>query len=270
MTLGTDVALQRKLEDYCDIRARSLALIEHGLKAFADAADLVNGAVTYGWPSRLAPDGSLEEFRKEIDSRFWQFTLDRTGLTRLMDAEALGAMRRELQEGKAPEFTLEAITTQVLSMHQTAGEMFARGVYNVFRQVHRWKGAYKTNEREPFAIGRKVVLEYWFEPCWSSGLSVRYGRQDLINDIDRVVSLFAGQPYTPRRLSSALEGAFRGRPGPWVYEDAQLRVKGFKNGNAHLEFRDQAVLDKINDTIAAYCDGRAVPASADPSYGRAA
>lgn len=262
---NTDLAIARTMQDYCDARDRVLGLIRHAMKAIHDAALLCEQHVTYGFPYDAKPRASFEEARQHLDGRFWQFTLDRTGLTRLMDAEALAHFKRELDDGKAPEFTMENIQTQVLSMHQTADAMFARGVYNVFRQIKR--GHYRTNEREPFEIGRKNILTGWFEPNWlRPGLHVSHWRADLINDVDRIVSVFSGRPYTARRLESALNGAFEDGTTS-TYEDEQLRIRGFRNGNAHLTFRAPRTLEKINRTIAAYCGGSAIVDVKDKLYG---
>lgn len=255
MTLGTDLALNRSIDEYVDARNRVLGLIEHGLKAFSDAEALSLEFVPYSFPHEVHGRLGLDECRRRIDARYWQALMDRTGLTSLLDAEAMKAFKRELEDGMAPPFELAAIQTQVLSMHQTADAMFSRGVYNVFRKIRRNWGGHKTNEREPFAVPRKVILSGWFSN-WS-GLRVNYNYADEVNDVDRIVTVLSGGKYTPRRLESAINAAIHDRKTNH-YEDAQLRVKAFENGNAHVWFLDPKTLDKINEKIADYCNGNAL------------
>jgi hypothetical protein len=265
MTLCTDIVPQRKVEEYVDARNRILGLIEHGFKALQDANDVADEYVQYGFPRRAVERLDLDEARKDLDARFWRTLMDRTGLTSLLDAQAMQAFRNDLDSGKAPPFLMEEITTQVLSMHQTADAMFARGVYNVFRAVtHNW-GDHETNKKAAFSVPRKIIVYSWFSAGWTRGLRVNHYRSDEVNDVDRIVTLLSGGKYTVRRLESALNGTFDGTTNH--YEDEQLIIKGFKNGNGHITFKDQKTLEKINKTIANYCNGNALAAVRDKNYG---
>lgn len=268
MTIRTDLALQRKIEDYVDCRNRVLALIEHGMKALQEAEDLCRQFVPYGFPHEAKPHCDEETARKRLDGAFWAALLDRTGLTTLLDAEAMRAFRADLEHDRAPPFTLEEIQTQVITLHQSAGELFSRGVYNVFRRITRSYKRFRTNERHPFTVGRRNIVTGWFEPEWRGpGLHVRYEARDEVNDLDRIVSVLSGQPYTPRRLETALNQALKSGETN-SYEDAQLHIRAFRNGNAHITFKDPVVLDKINQVIAEYCGNNALAEARDDAYGR--
>ena len=70
---------------------------------------------------------------------------------------------------------------------------------------------------------------------------------DTINDIDRVLCLLQGHRHVERDLEARINAAlYEGEP----YADGRIRVTGYKNGNLHLEFRDQSLLDGINRIIA--------------------
>lgn len=123
--------------------------------------------------------------------------------------------------------------------------MFRRGIVNVFRYL---SDDYKTNSNEPFRIGRKVVMTWMVGPSFKRGLQIRYGMpSDKMNDIDRIIKTLDGKQFKPRDLEYAINTALEKCE---VFEDDYYRVKGFKNGNMHIEFKRDDLLDGLNDQIA--------------------
>lgn len=254
MTINTDVALRKTLSELCDMRDRAVKMVRHGMNAFDDAESIMREFGAYGIGANARPRDNIDEIIRHIDSDCWRLTFERTGLTRIMDAEAIQKMRDELAK-KPPEFTMTNITTQVLTMEQTAQAMFQRGVYNVFRKL---PGCYRTNTKEPFRISTKNVMTYVFDQWSMPRLSLRYERSSMINDIDRVMKVLDGKPYHAHELETKINAFFAANRDVNTYEDEYLRVRGFRNGNAHVWFLRDDLLEKINDEIAAYCNGNAL------------
>lgn len=265
MTLSTDVALRRTLEEFCACRDKVRELIGQSYASITEAEEVSNTFVSYGFPYDAKPRNSKEQVFRDLDSRFWTRLFEHTWLTTIMDAKAIAEFRRQLHEQKeVPPFTVDNIQATYLAMYQERDELFARGVYNVFRSVDR--KAWRTNEKEKFALGPKLVLEFWFQRRYKGGIEVRYGSDDVINDIDRCFRVLGGLPYRAGAWRDAMNAHFaeqvqRGHAGltEHPFENELFKVRGFSNGNAHVWFLRRDLLDKVNETIGAYCDGRAVP-----------
>lgn len=253
-------AIRKTMADYCAARDRVRSLIEQGYRALDLAEQTCTETIRYGFPWGARPKESLEHSLRDLDARFWQSFFEHTGLPSLMDAKAIDEFKRQLGSKETPDFTEPNIQATFLDAYQRREEMFARGVYETFRRVDR--KAYRTNEREKFKLGAKLVLTCWFESQWhGDGLSVNYNRADDINDIDRCFRVLGGLPYQPGGLRDAMNTHFqRQRDEP--FENDLYKVRGFGNGNAHVWFKRLDLLDKVNETIGAYCDGRAIPNAA--------
>ena len=254
MSLCTEVALRKTVDDYCQARAQIVALYEGGARAMAEADDLMRAQGTYGLPAEATPRMHCEDAVRQIDARLWRAVFDRTGLTQLMDNEAVRDFLRDLDHN-APAFTADNIRCTVLSMFQEAEEMFGRGVYNVFRQLDRH---YRTNAGQAFEVGRKSVLRRVFESDWNGGLRVRYDARHWVNDVDRVFTTLDGRPFTPHALEAALNAALA-KGASRVFENEYFRVRGFRNGNGHMWLKRDDLREKLNRLIAAYCDHNALP-----------
>lgn len=240
--------------ELCDMRNRAWAMVAHGLNAFDDAESIMREFGSYGLGADARPRSNLDQITRKIDADCWRLTFTRTGLTRIMDAEATEKMRNELDKNPPP-FTMDNITTQMLTMEQTAQSMFRRGVYNVFRKL---PDGYRTNAKEPFRISSKNIMPYVFDQWSMPRLSLRYEKSGVINDIDRVLKVLDDKPYHAHELETKINGFFAEHRGVNTYEDEYLRIKGFQNGNAHIWFLREDLLEKVNDLISEYCNGNAL------------
>jgi hypothetical protein len=244
-------ALARTVPDYCAARDRTLALVKLACESIDEAEQISKEHVPYSFPA-VGRELDYESIRKKLDGRYWQFLLDRTGAAAIMDGQARKEFRDGLERGEVPEFTVDNVATHFLSMHQTAGAMFARGVYNLFRRYVRiGERGYETNRKQPFAIPRKLILDRWFSNGWGSvKFHVGYHATDEVNDFGRIVNVLAGRAYQPRGFEMELNAALKDSN---LFENAIIKVRAFANGNAHLWIKDRILLDKLNEQLAFYC-----------------
>lgn len=248
MSIHTDIAIPKTLEDFVEAKVSALAKIEQARMLLTAAEDELNQVARYCFPHDVTMRTNKEEVAKQVNRGLWQAAMDKTGFKQLMDAEAMREFRDSL-ERNPPDFTVENIRTHFLSMFQDADMMFKRGLVNVFRKLD---SSYRTNEKEPFKVGRKVVMGYMFTN-WAGYLQVNYGRyssgDSVVNDIDRVFKTLDGKKHNPRELECAINAQFKATR-EYIYEDDYYRIKGFKNGNMHLEFKRADLLEKANNIIA--------------------
>jgi hypothetical protein len=253
MSISKNLALPTTLTDLLLARNDALRLIADARRITDMAKDTL---ARYG--GSLMPHGALlpddeKKVRRDLDDRMWRRAFDLTGFKMLMDAEAVAEFEKSLCP-EPPEFTEGTIRSTFIDLQIRSGQMFRRGVFNVFRYL---SDSYRTNAREPFRIGRKVVMTGMVSPRSDRGLRIRHGKSaDKLNDLDRVFQSLDGKQYQSRTLESEMNAVFE---HGMVFENAHYRAKAFKNGNMHVEFLRLDLLDKVNEQIAEFYGEGALP-----------
>ena len=244
MSIFTDIALPTTLTDLLQARQDALRLLSDARSLTDKAKELLDRHGRYLMPHNGQLRDSAERVQAELDASMWRRAFDLTGFKQLMDAQAVAEFERSLSP-RPPEFTEANIRSTFIDLHGKSREMFRRGVVNVFRYL---SDDYKTNSREPFRIGRKLVMTCMTSKSFGGGLELHYGgARDKLNDIDRVVRTLGGMTFTAGALPVLVNQALKlGQ----VHECDLYRAKGFKNGNMHFEFKRQDLLDLLNEQIA--------------------
>lgn len=244
MSIFTDLALPTTLTDLLQARQDALRLLSDARILTGKAKDLLDRHGRYLMPHNGQLRDSAERVQAELDASMWRRAFDLTGFKQLMDAQAVSEFERSLSP-KPPEFTEANIRSTFIDLHGKSREMFRRGVVNVFRYL---SDDYKTNSREPFRIGRKLVMTCMTSKSFGGGLELHYGgARDKLNDIDRVVRTLGGMVFTAGALPVSVNQSLKLTT---VHECELYRAKGFRNGNLHFEFKRLDLLDLVNEQIA--------------------
>lgn len=251
MSINRDVAVPKTLLDYIEGRDRVITLFRDAKRSVEAAVAEAKKIGTYLYPARGHIEASEKEFIRDLDRALWRQAFNHTGFFQLMDKEAHSDFDKSLSDNP-PEFTEANVREIFLSLAQDSELMFRRGLVNVFLRLSR---EYRTNEKEPFKVGRKIVVGYLFQLSYGRGLQIRYGSEATINDIDRVFKVLDGQKHQPRALELALNAAMKDGN---LYEDDYFKVRAFKNGNGHIEFKRADLLEKANLLIHEHYKGRAL------------
>lgn len=242
------LVIPKTLENLCEGRKKAMELFEAAYSTLEGMQKDLNQLGSYICPYDPLPKICPSEFRTKLDRNLWEHAFTQIGLHQFMDAQAKEELEKDLEKN-VPEFNMDNVRETVLTAAQDADKMFARGLVNVF---HALSGEHKTNRNSPFKINPKAIIGCMTAPGYSGGLRVNNSWQrgiERINDIDRVFKTLDGKKHQPRELETLINAAWR----EWeIYEDDYYRVKGFKNGNMHLEFKRQDLLDKVNLIIAKY------------------
>lgn len=250
--LEQTVALRKTLGEMVTERDNAVRLWNTGYKVLQQSHDLVAETIRYGAP-QMYDIASPCKAAKMIDGAYWRASFERTGMTQIMDAKATTEFKNSLEK-EPPQFSMDNIEAQYLTMYQDAEHMFQRGIYEVFRYLDH---SYWNNNHEPYSLSRKNIIRGLFDTWaikWSDrDLRLSYYNSDRINDIDRCVKVLTGRRHQPRELESKINQAMKGE-APWIYEDDDYQLKGFKNGNGHLIFKNQDTIDRLNREIANYCN----------------
>lgn len=237
------IALPRSLFDYCEARDEIREQVRSAYEILNQADNHMRLFSRIGLSSESKPRHQLDESLRDVDREFWRRAFNVTGFMQIMDAKAVREFMDEVSGNQVPEFTSENVQTTFTDLYQNRVSMFRRGVAELFRRL---SGKYKSNGA--FKIEDRMVVTCAIVPSFRRGLEINYRESSEINDLDRVLSLMNGEEHEPRRLESAINEALL--DPPHVYEDERLKLRGFKNGNAHIWIKQQWMRDKINQMIA--------------------
>lgn len=253
MSIFTDVAIPTTLTDLLKSRDDALRLIKDARRITDKVEEMLSLHGRYLMPKGGQFTQELGAVRQDLDVRMWQRAFDLTGFKQLMDATAVAEFERSMHP-KTPEFNEANIRSTFIQLLMEKDKMFRRGIFNVFRYL---SDEYRTNQKEPFRMGRKVVMSWMISRSFRKGLCISYGNSsDKLNDIDRVFITLDKKPFTPRSLEWAMNVAFEEGQ---VFESDYYRAKAYKNGNLHLEFKRLDLLEKLNDEIAEFYSDGALP-----------
>ena len=243
MSIWQELALPKSLEDYLDERDRIQGEIRKGYDILHQADKECRESIRHGLDSHSLPWNRLDKALADVDRKFWRMAFDLTGFRQYMDAEAHEQFEKELCKETPPEFTRDNIVATFGDLIQSAGDMWRRGVVNLFRKL---EGHYKTNSA--FRITPKIIMEGAAQPRFMGGREIRFGMMaDRVNDLDRVLRTIDGEEHESRALESAMNERFQHFED---YEDERIKARVYKNGNIHLWFKQQHHIDRINRIIA--------------------
>lgn len=193
--------------------------------------------------------GAREYLRKALDAQGWRYLMTETGLKSFMDSKSRAQWEEQIQNCKTPPLTADNIAATFGNLYDQRGEMFDRGVIEVFRKLS-WD--YKTNT--PNAFGQKIVLRCFlanYGPGWFPQLHSR--TSDEIDDLMRVMHVLDGKPEPDHRWGTyAMFREARAEKADTVTgermhaENEYLHFRWFKNGNAHVTFKRPDLVEKMN------------------------
>lgn len=191
----------------------------------------------------------LEAYREHLDGRVWMNLLTMTGMTDIMDRQEKDKIYGELQHSVpvVSEETVEATLTHLMANMQV---MFTRGLANAFVKLDR-----RFKSHDGFKLGTRMILTHVFDE-WGS-FSHRSGMQETLCDIERIFSVLDKvEPGTirPMTLVNAIQESRAGHLGPRQseLESAYFKIRTFMNGNAHLWFLRDDLVEKANQLLAEF------------------
>ncbi len=241
---------------------RAAALMVEGRRLAEEAehhARLAHGAATFTLHDRsqseayrrlfvdIKAEASLATYRQQVDARVWVNLLTLTGVGKLMDRTEKERLDQQLAEDAVP-VTEDNVWSTLEGWAQNGGLMFRRGLAKAFSGLDR-----RFKSHDGFKIGGRIVLTHVFD-CWGHW---SYGNRmrDVILDVERVFKVLDKEkPASGPGLLDLID-ADRGRgfnARQSLTESPYFRIRTFKNGNAHLWFTRDDLVEKANQLLADY------------------
>lgn len=264
----TELIPRTVVTEICAYRDAALARMQEALEMMGDgyaaaldaerlATQAHSNAVFYGTDRRktdrysrifaeIDTGASFDVYRANLDARVWMNLLSRTGMDKMMDRTARDDLYDTLCKN-VPEVTEDNIQATLQGLAADAKLIFQRGLARAFIELD---GRFRSHDA--FKLGTRMILTHVFDSwgswCYHSRM------RETITDIERVFAVLDGKEPDGQGLIDAVT-ASRGRgmdPRQSYVETPYFRIRGFKNGNAHLWFTRDDLVEKANLLLAEY------------------
>lgn len=226
----------------------------------------VNFERHHGTAYEFDNDKMLEQLEHEFRLSAWRVLVNKTGIRKLMSSKRAAQLDKLLETGKCQ---LEDGTTERLPDISDGSIMevltgFLGAVDSFLTEAVReeweyWKprpnsSHYKTNQGHEFCLQRKIIAEHGFR-TWKYGnkselSGLHESTQRHLTALDNIMHLLDGKGMVKGYhgpLVDAINGVRANKSDDRIAETDYFRAKWFLNGNLHLEFKRQDLLDRFNE-----------------------
>lgn len=267
---GTEILPRTTITRVCGLRDAAIAkmaeaadLIARGHTIAEEAQRLAEeayGSATFYMTDRSATeayrrlfqafnrDTSVEMYRRHVDARVWMNLVQVTGMSDLMDKTAKDRLYKDLCD-EVPHVNEETARATFEHLAGDAKLIFQRGLARAFSELDR-----RFKSHDAFKLGARVILTHVFD-SWGS-ISYASRMDDTLADIERVFAVLDGNARPdPGALARAIREDRRGggfNPRQSITETSYFKVRCYKNGNAHLWFQRDDLVEAANLQLADY------------------
>ncbi len=225
-------------------------LWEEICKSFTDLRFHCSDTDRDGW--------QIRRIRAALEANAWNSLLWDTGLRRFMDGQSRSEWDEAVQKRTTPVLDIDTVQATFLRLYEDRGEMVEQAVIQLFRSL-----SWNFKSHLPIRFGKRLILEGAYHE-WKGPRHYPYENwtshsrtYDRIDDLLRQLRYFDG-------LS---ELKFEEGPRPWIRRndlqgapwEPYFELRRFKNGNAHIIFKREDLIDKLNSILAKHFPG-ALPA----------
>ncbi|MEL5428917.1 DUF4942 domain-containing protein [Serratia nevei] len=265
LTDHTDVICSTSIERIVTGRNAALTQIEALIRQLDDISTLtrsIGGKTALDWAMKQdfrcgcwlmeKSETAMKAITRNLDRGIWRDLMKQSGMLSLMDAAAREQWYSSLEKDDIPAVSEENILSTFKQLHQSKGEVFERGVINVFKGLS-WD--FKTNS--PCTFGKKIIVTGLVK-CDRWGFGLNWGWQrDRLADLERMLMLLDGQPIPDNRedVTRRLGDHIHENRHSSRYEDDMFAIRYFQKGTAHITFKRSELVDKLNDIIARHYPG---------------
>ncbi|POZ15903.1 MULTISPECIES: DUF4942 domain-containing protein [Lelliottia] len=265
LTGHTDVICSTSIERIVTGRNAALTQIEALIRQLDDISTLtrsIGGKTALDWAMKQdfrcgcwlmeKREAAMKAINRNLDRSIWRDLMKKSGMLSLMDAQARDQWYYSLEKEDIPAVSEENILSTFEQLHQSKGDVFERGVINVFKSLS-WD--FKTNS--PCKFGRKIIVTGLVK-CDRWGFGLNWGRQrDRLADLERMLMILNGKPVPDNRadVTRRLGDHIHENRHSNRYEDEMFAIKYFQKGTAHITFKRPELVDKLNGIIARHYPG---------------
>ena len=190
---------------------------------------------------------SFEHGIKAIDEKAWRFLFEKSGAYGMMSRDRRNQWCTILSNWGFPELSVEAVKGTFSELYDNRQAMREEGIIKLFRSLS-WN--YKSNL--PFKFGKKLVLTAVTSMRQYSSYSKR---TDQLDDLIRMFCWFDAKPEPEYSQGFSQIMLNHLTKQEYEYDMEYFKVKLFKNGNAHIIFKNPELVASLNDVIVKHFPG---------------
>lgn len=191
-------------------------------------------------------------FRDHLNTSTWKHVLGMLDMEAVMTTSLLKKFRANVESTGHLPITKENIYAVLQSIITNTDEIMKQSVVDVFDLFTRYyeenripnQEGWKTNKS--WKCTKKVILPHWVEVWWKDEIHIRHSRLSDYADIDKACCWLMGMNYKKiETIESALNKDIHGAKLKKC-ESEFFKIKYFKKGTVHLEFKSTKLLDMFN------------------------
>ena len=210
-------------------------------------------------------DALLERntFKKQMQKAGWRWIFDTMNMDKYSTRGLKNDINKFVEQQENVPFTMKNIYKMLEIVIGTTDQRMDKAILEVFDKVtkHHDDNKYglegwKTNSY--YLLTKKFILPYIVESSWTRGWSITHysERYDIIDDLHKALCYITGKNYD--EIGSIWEMNHRkNENGERIYNDwgtwidfGMFRMKAFKKGTVHFEFKDEHVWGLFNQRVA--------------------
>ncbi|ATM96779.1 z1226 protein [Yersinia frederiksenii] len=265
LTGHTDIICSTSIERIVTGRNAALKQIDTLIQQVAHISTLtsgIGGKTALDWAMKQdfrcgcwlmeKSETAMKAITRNLDRSIWRDLMKKSGMLSVMDAQARDQWYNSLEKDDIPAVSEANILSTFEQLHQSKGDVFERGIINVFKGLS-WD--FKTNN--PCKFGKKIIVTGLVK-CDQWGFGLNWGWQrDRLADLERMLMLLDGQSIPDSRadVTCRLGDHINEDRHSTRYEDEMFTIKYFQKGTAHIMFKQPELVDKLNDIIAKHYPG---------------
>ena len=187
-------------------------------------------------------ESDLPQIRLKITQSFWKHVIDRSGVKSLMDHKRRKKLDEQMRDiHNLPPFDMATVHGTIYGWAESSQDVFEQMVQTTYKDLIPYRNEYKTNKR--YRIGKKIIRYIGLNSMFNM---VEGYYKDMWRDLDRIFHQLDKKtpPEHGQDLVCRLEMA--SREGFDELETEYFDCKWFKNGNLHLKFIREDLLQEFN------------------------
>lgn len=203
-------------------------------------------------------DKGMADLQEHFKRAAWRVLVNKLEIEKVMSSSERDKLRAQLngdrkQDGSPadplPEITEESIISVLTGFLADAPRFLEQSI----RETYQWliphadygAGVYKTNKKD--RVGKKVILKYIVD-FWNGGFGLNCRMYGKLGALDTVFHNLDGAGTLSGHNGPLVDAMRTAKSG--TGETSYFRFTMHKNGNAHIEFLRQDLLDLFNAVAA--------------------
>ena len=249
-----ELSTYNALDAQCDARDSVLTKVLHAQRLLQEAAEEAKssalGSIQHMLHYTTILDATQDTIAGHIDAKAWESIIMSTGLYACMHTKARGEWDTAIVSRNVPPLTRENIRVHLGNVHDDRMRFLEEGVVEVFKGL-----SYDHKSNTPVKFGKKAIIERLH--YMTAGMpNTSNDNCSRVDDLARLMCVADGKPEdTTNNTFGALhmDKDYK-NTGSTTIETPYYVLKVFKKGTAHIVFKRQDLVDKLNSAI-----GKAFP-----------